>query len=797
MNNIEIASHNGNIWEPSQTTMWPDKRYKLRFFAYAPYSTATGNFTLPKSSVKGSPEVHYTVPDDVDKHVDIVVASTAPIACGKVSTPVKLSFSHALTAVRIVASGEMLPGYITAIRFKGIQNSGTYSYEDNSWTTDGERAEDGSVDKAYLHDYTIDAGSRQVTGGDNGSGQHLTLDDETLFMIPQTLPKTASLEIDFRFTDKSAGGNEKEITLSCPIAGDVWRQGKIVEYLVSTSNLSLTPHLMVSKSKSFNYDGTPASDRSYSVISYLERKYKNVDYGNVDISWHIEFKDEEGNWTRTPPDGCTMSAYSGKGTNWISAYIDPVESIVHNAHNLALRQTTPVEGIYDLSTLGGTAEMNTANCYIVSAPGTYSLPLVYGNAIKNGKTNPGAYKSTSTANYMLTTFTDYLDRTISTPYIYNAYTPADATLVWEDSPGLVKDVSLTDDLHNLMFHVSEHNIRQGNAVVAVRDANGKIMWSWHIWVTDYRPGDSDVTITNRSGDTYTLMKQYVGWCDEETEEFPERVVEFRVVQDSIGLTPLGQPDEEGMFGSTPVDGKLVSTTRIRQLSHKITTIGTPCYFQWGRKDPFPGGIRDFNNSSHDGKNEKPIFTTNNNYKYIYTDTRQTIGEAIQAPHHFTGHSDEGNLAKSWCSAVYLNNWSINNVSDSRSGKTIYDPSPVGYCVTPAKTFTGFTTGTGTTAVTKAASINGTLDDTAHGYRFQRVKGDNSNPLLLHFGGLRSGGGYVTTVGTRCDVWTAFQASGTSKSRSWAYCLSFQKNNVWTLKPQVHSYGNAVLPCRED
>ncbi|MDY5237317.1 hypothetical protein, partial [Bacteroides helcogenes] len=42
-------------------------------------------------------------------------------------------------------------------------------------------------------------------------------------------------------------------------------------------------------------------------------------------------------------------------------------------------------------TNGDSDNENTANCYVVSASGYYSFPLVYGNAIKDGTTNTLAY----------------------------------------------------------------------------------------------------------------------------------------------------------------------------------------------------------------------------------------------------------------------------------------------------------------------------------------------------------------------------------------------------------------------
>lgn len=87
--------------------------------------------------------------------------------------------------------------------------------------------------------------------------------------------------------------------------------------------------------------------------------------------------------------------------------------------------------------------MRTANCYVVNAPGRYSLPLVYGNAIdfvKNptdGK-NASAYTSQASGTYVLNTFVNHLDAPITDPYIYNNAdcTPTMAVLVWQDEENL-------------------------------------------------------------------------------------------------------------------------------------------------------------------------------------------------------------------------------------------------------------------------------------------------------------------------------------------------------------------------
>ena len=78
-----------------------------------------------------------------------------------------------------------------------------------------------------------------------------------------------------------------------------------------------------------------------------------------------------------------------------------------------------VTGIYDLSTFGGDESQNTANCYIVNAPGTYKLPLVYGNAIKDGTDNTTTYTKAAEDVDGIKDFVNHLDNVISNPYIYN------------------------------------------------------------------------------------------------------------------------------------------------------------------------------------------------------------------------------------------------------------------------------------------------------------------------------------------------------------------------------------------
>ena len=79
------------------------------------------------------------------------------------------------------------------------------------------------------------------------------------------------------------------------------------------------------------------------------------------------------------PDWLTIQTSTGNLSGSVAAQ--------ENSHRM---QTEAAVVNYDLSTRDGL--MNTANCYLVHAPGTYSLPLVYGNAIKDrGHERSGLY----------------------------------------------------------------------------------------------------------------------------------------------------------------------------------------------------------------------------------------------------------------------------------------------------------------------------------------------------------------------------------------------------------------------
>ena len=642
MYDVEVTE--ASSWTTSY--YWPGAGRNIRFFAYAPYGGQ--GIVLSDKTSAGTPSITYTIPTDVADQQDLLVAATSGMA-GNTAAAAPLSFAHALTAVRFTTGDDMMSGRITKITLKGVYGSGSHTMGSDSWNGYGA---------------TTDFSQTLAATVDGAANQEVTPVAATFMMLPQTLPSGASIEVVY--TDDLTSTQR---TLTASIAGSQWPMGRTVTYRISTSSIVITPTFTVTAPADFTYAG---GSENYSVTSYAAVSRPGDATRTVPVAWIAEFVEDDGsggyNVIARPE---WLTAFTASGNGGTSATTFPAtamaqQGVTSNAHNEVLQSAAPVSGTYDLSTKGGTTAMNTANCYAINAPGSYSLPLVYGNAIKEGNENFSAYL------FSPQKFVNHLDMAIGNPYIYNNAncTPDDAVLVWQDEENLVTNVRLSPDKHNLIFDVPQATIKQGNAIVAVRDTDSRIMWSWHIWVTDFVPGldptveerydpvktPRDKVVTNYQGAQYTFMGANIGWCDAGTTTYDDRSVKVRFTQAETGFTQV---------------------ITLTQASHSVVNSGNQTYFQFGRKDPMLGAIRDVNGSTVD----KTFYS--GSYSFDKSGTgKVTIGTSIQKPHVFFNYGSA--KPQDWSATTYNNLWHISGP------KTIYDPSPVGYQLPLQDAFKGFT-----------------------------------------------------------------------------------------------------------
>ena len=120
-------------------------------------------------------------------------------------------------------------------------------------------------------------------------------------------------------------------------------------------------------------------------------------------------------------------------------------------HPYSVQSDLNASSATDLSSSG------SANCYIVSKTGLYKFKAVKGNSTKS-------VSNVSSVSILWETF-----GTSTSPEVLD----------------LIKAVCYKDTY--ILFQTAD-SFREGNAVVAAKDASGNILWSWHIWFTDQPKG---------------------------------------------------------------------------------------------------------------------------------------------------------------------------------------------------------------------------------------------------------------------------------------------------------------------
>ena len=750
------VSKSGNTWTPPSTYYWPGEAYKVRFFAYAPKSN---NAYRLSGQTAGYPTLTCTVPDDVADQADLLVAASGEIN-GNSNIPVNLTFHHALTAVKFVCGSDMKAGTVKSVTLKGVYATGTYNLETAAWS-------DVRTPKNFSQ--TLNAAT------DGTEGSVLTRPAQTFMMIPQTLPEAAKIEVIFA----DAKG---EHILSATLAKSVWPMGKTVTYKISTSSINWEYTLSVTGTEHFTHDG---GTNSYQITSYRTNSIKGT---KEPAPWTAEFSTDGQNWTTSKPDWVTAFTAKGNGSLEASSYVatlSSTEGITSNEHTDILRKARPrgsASAPYDLST-GGSGNLslrNTANCYVVNAPGWYCFPLVYGNAVKDGKTNEAAYISPlSGSDDFLTNFINHLGNDITDPYINNNAdcTVSQAELAWQDAKGLVENISYEGSGQQayIKFYVDPSSICQGNALITAKNAEGTIVWSWHIWVTD-EDLTKTLAITNHTPKTYQLMPVYVGFCEGDRTTYPQRSCfvriktkggdqTFELIQDMDTFVPSNAP-----------------------------------YYQGGRKDPFTpsnGYVTEYK-TLYDASGK--AYTSAPKIEYFSSrrtsSAKKDIAISIQRPTTMqrprSGFSSYMNLWDATNNIAYNKNTPI---EDQTVVKTIYDPCPPGFCLPPAILFSGMSISNQftqvSTKISDVADLNA-LYPSAHGvtiYGGLNKTGDKIfNPAL---GAIESTNDYqLLYLDEEADLWTA-----SGSNRNYVF-WSFTTNQVIHVGSSPKDSGLPVRGIKE-
>ena len=760
---------NGELYSPIR---WAFSQPYARFFAVHPAKENYSKMTINDMAAADiAPSVDFEVEPNVKNQKDFMTACTGDVhyATRGVHPTTSLDFRHALTGIRF-AVGQNL-SWNKIIDKVEIQNAVMKSKYTLSKDFNGTGAAwDHSADTRGTA--TLSGVSVSTSKSPNTTIMGNAGDNFTFYMIPQVLTGK-NVKVNVHCTD----GTVIDVVLK----GE-WKAGTTRTYKLSQTNSTwqyvLTP---TNPSRAAEYDET--TSQPYGITSYREDP---VTHTKQAVAWKvIGYSEDNGTtWTTNKPAWMTaLSKESGDGgtaaEQGTATLTKDIKDLLKE-RNDGLKNATPLgtaAAPYNLSnSTGAAAVQNTANSYLISAPGHYRIPLVYGNAIENGATNANAYISHAAAgnSNVLYNFKDHAGANITDPWIEKTHGGANsgidgAKVVWADAADLVHSPSITHVGGEgfLDFEVTAADIQSGNAVVAVTKGSGAsktVLWSWHLW---FAPKDAldKIKVTNHQNKNYDFTKEALGW----------KLIQWSGSTYSSARTVKVKVEQTVANNGTKQEAVINITQNPGSVKKGATTL-----YQFGRKDAFPGV----------DETQLPQGSINKN-----AGDNMSITNGIQHPNfYYTGGSN-------WNSNYgYYNLWSADNTvtgdwnvgNDNPVVKTVYDPSPVGFKMPANNAFTGFTAN---------GQNEGTMnvDGTNVGQTFSNNFGHNfwtssSKTATINFpaSGFRfSKDGSLTDVGNSGYYWLAVP-NGLNNGCD----LLFHFSNVRPLSNDARDFGFAVRPVSE-
>lgn len=470
-----------------------------------------------------------------------------------------------------------------------------------------------------------------------------------------------------------------------------------------------------------DYNNIPNAGHTFSdknVITVTSFEKDNVGKHWIDpyISYtYYNYDDATGTWEPDNTEWLTLSEIKPvegedidpqKEYTFTAAMSEPVTKLLNTSSAFPSTSLGTQSTPYNLSNKDGKSMEieNTANSYMVGAPGWYCFPLVYGNAI----TGKGIYTQAYASPHML----NHLGQHITHPNIKDDVSLSNVSvkLIWQDADNLIEtsadrliyDPGLFGGIGGIKFHIG--TIQEGNAVIALIDntaaedplvnierptygksGSTKAIWSWHIWVTRFGFdgfGD-DLQIINHEEKAFDVMPVNLGWCAgaKGIKYYKRRKcdITFKVGEHEIVRTILQYP-------------------------HMLLPRGDHPYYQWGRKDPFVGtNLAGGNKPRWNGNGDKYYEWSQYNPPRLYDEpeifaenagrkhTKECLATLVQNPDKWHNAPRKPLDPKNLEAGFYSTNESYDDLWSYNGAKTVYDPCPAGYQVSDNTPFTGFTT----------------------------------------------------------------------------------------------------------
>lgn len=417
LDNAEAENTDGEFWgfKNNSNARWPIGS-TVSFHAYAPHSSADKSmltYGVDKDNVQT--KITYTAStkaDEIINQPDLIVATnTGSRQLTDADEAVQLDFYHALTAVSFAIDKDLADvvgkgGKMTSVTLKGIPNKGNCNLSVSATANEPTAAwtmEDGTGE------YTFDLSNANIVVGEKE--QALTSGNQTLMMIPQTLPEGAELCFNL-----DMNGTTQEWIV--PLKGQVWEAGKSIIYKLSSNSINMLDDARVVYPDTWTASSFPKTSFGENDVVglYVVNKFNQIVAENVQLT---KTKGEENTFTWKTKDN---KNFSFSTDNKYFAYY-PYKSDAQKVDPSALDASTFFAS--KISSLSPALDQSTQNTLLaqdfqvakgVVASDASTLTFLMEHAMGLAEITLG--DKTFDANYRLSNYFDYTWKKITTFHAY-------------------------------------------------------------------------------------------------------------------------------------------------------------------------------------------------------------------------------------------------------------------------------------------------------------------------------------------------------------------------------------------
>lgn len=459
----------------------------------------------------------------------------------------------------------------------------------------------------------------------------------------------------------------------------------------------------------------------------------------------------------------------------------------HYTYNITLKAKGDARYDYRVEDLAEVKFHTDANSYMVHPPKVAGQSRIYAIPIRRAATfwnkegeNGGVYGASQWVNYEDISITP--DTVWEAEVLWNDFGLSNYSDFLIKSSGVGYDPTIpfdeTDNTKGPYFKIKVKTGMKGNALVAVK-VNDKIVWSWHIWITDYNPDQEGLTpkegtyIYDVEGGQVHRYKDAINynnaiWNREPTE------------------TTVG-------YKNAFIMDRYLGAWETKYEYKKAL------YFQFGRKDPFDPLAKGIAlptilfSATGEHKEMVDNIPLVNNIRFAVCNPDTFIGtHDVNDYASWTSIADNDKISGiegRWFDPLYYSHLGDQDVLEIK--KSIYDPCPAGWKIPDPEFINDIMPPTPNPIGTKPNRDVIEPADQGHYYYPNRKSNDPTTKIFFpSYSFITGTGGLATNMnGTWARLWT-----DKSNSKTKSYHITFQ--DVLNNYPLFTSHGYSVRCIRE-